>query len=178
MEGITDRVLSLLEASGQNRRTFAQDIGLDDSKLSKSLNGARRFSSLDLARIADKCRVTVDWLFTGEEPALAVAARTTSGQARTALEAAKQYSTMREDLAVFGWEQPWRPLEAEIPGGTYAEQGKALAAAALARAAEAGLSLTAPACLPWWRRHSGPMWPWWRWTKVSTGSRRRRMRRS
>ena len=147
MEGITDRVLSLIEASGQNRRAFAQDIGLDDSKLSKSLNGARRFSSLDLARIADKCGVTVDWLVTGEEPALAVAARTTSGEARTALEAAKRYSTMREDLAVFGWEQPWRPLEVEIPGGTYAEQGKALAAAALARVAEAGLSLT-DAALP------------------------------
>ena len=142
MEGITDRVLSLIEASGQNRRAFAQDIGLDDSKLSKSLNGARRFSSLDLARIADKCGVTVDWLVTGEEPALAVAARTTSGQARTAIEAAKRYSTMREDLAVLGWEQPWRPLEVEIPGGTYAEQGKALAAATLARVAEAGLSLT------------------------------------
>ena len=115
MEGITGRVLSLIEASRQSRRAFAQDIGLDDSKLSKSLSGARRFSSLDLARIADKCGVTVDWLVTGEEPALAVAARTTSGEARTAIEAAKRYSTMREDLAVFGWEQPWRPLEAEIP---------------------------------------------------------------
>ena len=126
-------MLSLIEASGQNRRAFAQDIGLDDSKLSKSLNGARRFSSLDLARIADKCGVTVDWLLTGEEPALALAARTTSGQARTALEAAKRYSTMREDLAAFGWEQPWRPLDIEIPSGTYAEQGRALASAALAR---------------------------------------------
>jgi Zn-dependent peptidase ImmA (M78 family) len=142
MEGITDRVLSLIQASRQSRRAFAQDIGLDDSKLSKSLNGARRFSSLDLARIADKCGVTVDWLVTGEEPALAVAARTTSGEARTALEAARRYSTMREDLAAFGWEQPWRPLEIEIPSGTYAEQGKALAAAALARAAEKGLSPT------------------------------------
>jgi Zn-dependent peptidase ImmA (M78 family)/transcriptional regulator with XRE-family HTH domain len=142
MEGITDRVLRLIEASGQNRRAFAQDIGLDDSKLSKSLNGARRFSSLDLARIADKCGVTVDWLVTGEEPALAVAARTISGEARTAIAAAKRYSTMREDLAVFGWEQPWRPLGVEIPGDTYTEQGKALAVAALARVAEGGLSLT------------------------------------
>jgi Zn-dependent peptidase ImmA (M78 family)/transcriptional regulator with XRE-family HTH domain len=142
MEGITDRVLSLIEASGQSRRAFAQDIGLDDSKLSKSLNGARRFSSLDLARMGEKCGVTVDWLVTGEEPALAVAARTTSGEAGTALEAAKRYSTMREDLAMFGWEQPWRPLETEIPSGTYTEQGKALAVAALTRVAEAGLSLT------------------------------------
>ena len=83
----------------------------------------------------------------GTQPALAVAARTTSGEARTAIEAAKRYSTMREDLAVLGWEQPWRPLEAAIPGGTYAEHGKALAAAALARVAEAGLSL-ADAALP------------------------------
>ena len=142
MEGITGRVLSLIGASGQSRRAFARGIGLDDSKLSKSLSGVRRFSSLDLARVADKCGVTVDWLVTGEEPALAVAARTTSGQARTAIEAAKRYSTMREDLAVLGWEQPWRPLEGAVPRGTYAEQGRALAAAALARAAEAGLPLT------------------------------------
>lgn len=142
MEGIPDRVLHLIKASGQNRRAFASGIGLDDSKLSKSLSGARRFSSLDLARVAHKCGVTVDWLVTGEEPALAVAARTTSGEARTALETAKRYATVREDLAAFGWEQPWRPLDAGIPGGTYGEQGKALAAAALARAAEAGLSPT------------------------------------
>ncbi|MGH3279527.1 MAG: ImmA/IrrE family metallo-endopeptidase [Trebonia sp.] len=140
-------MLSLIEASGQNRRAFARDIGLDDSKLSKSLGGARRFSSLDLARIADKCGVTVDWLVTGEEPALTVAARTTSGQARTAVEAAKRYAAMREDLAVLGWEQPWRPLDVEIPGGTYAEQGKALAAAALARVASVGMSV-ADANLP------------------------------
>jgi Zn-dependent peptidase ImmA (M78 family)/transcriptional regulator with XRE-family HTH domain len=141
MEGIPDRVLSLIEASGQSRRDFAQDIGLDDSKLSKSLSGARRFSSLDLARVAEKCAVTVDWLVTGEEPVLAIAARTTSGEARTALEAAKRFSTMREDLTAFGWEQPWRPLEDAIPSGTYAEQGRALAAAALARIASSGLSV-------------------------------------
>jgi Zn-dependent peptidase ImmA (M78 family)/transcriptional regulator with XRE-family HTH domain len=141
MEGIPDRVLSLIEASGLSRRAFAQRIGLDDSKLSKSLSGARRFSSLDLARVAEKCGVTVDWLVTGEEPALAVAARTTSGEARTALEAAKRYSSMREDLAAFGWEQPWRPVEAEITRGTYAEQGRGLAVAALARLTEAGLSV-------------------------------------
>jgi Zn-dependent peptidase ImmA (M78 family)/transcriptional regulator with XRE-family HTH domain len=142
MEGIPGRVLNLIEASGQSRRAFAQDIGLDDSKLSKSLSGARRFSSLDLARVADKCGVTIEWLLTGEEPALSLAARTTTGQARTALEAAKRYSVMREDLATFGWEQPWRSLGIEVPRGTYAEQGRALASAALARVTSAGLSVT------------------------------------
>jgi Zn-dependent peptidase ImmA (M78 family)/transcriptional regulator with XRE-family HTH domain len=142
MEGTPGRVLNLIEASGQSRRAFAQDIGLDDSKLSKSLSGARRFSSLDLARIADKCGVTIEWLLTGDEPALAVAARTTTGQAHTALEAAKKYGVMREDLAALGWAQPWRPLDVGAPGGTYAEQGRALADAALARTASAGLSVT------------------------------------
>jgi Zn-dependent peptidase ImmA (M78 family)/transcriptional regulator with XRE-family HTH domain len=141
MEGIPGRVLTLIEASGQSRRAFAQDIGLDDSKLSKSLSGARRFSSLDLARVADKCGVTIEWLLTGEELALALAARTTTGQARTALEAAKRYSVMRQDLVAFGWEQPWRPLDTGAPGGTYAEQGRALASAALARVNSAGLSV-------------------------------------
>lgn len=133
MEGISDRVLSLIEASGLSRRAFARDIGLDDSKLSKSLSGARRFSSLDLARVAERYSVTVDWLVTGEEPALALAARTTTGDARTAVDAAKRYSIMREDLAAFGWEQPWRPLEFEIPRGMHAAQGEALADAALER---------------------------------------------
>lgn len=144
MEGIPARVLNLIEASGQSRRAFAQDIGLDDSKLSKSLNGARRFSSLDLARIAEKCDVTVDWLVTGEEPALALAARTTTGDARTALDSAKLYTTMRDDLAAFGWEQPWRPVSADVASGTYAQQGQALAAAALARVAAEGLSVSTP----------------------------------
>lgn len=142
MEGIPDRVLGLIKASGLSRRAFARDIGLDDSKLSKSLSGARRFSSLDLARIADRFDVTVDWLVTGEEPALALAARTTSGEARTALEAAKRYSVMREDLAAFGWEQPWRDLVVSVPpDSTYAQQGEALATAALERLATEGLSV-------------------------------------
>jgi len=131
MQGIPGRVLSLIEDSGLSRRAFAGEIGLDDSKLSKSLSGTRRFSSLDLARIADRCKVTVDWLVTGEEPPLAVAARTTSGDARTALEAAKRYSTIRGDLASLGWPQPWRPVTPAAVSGTYAEQGRALARPAL-----------------------------------------------
>jgi Zn-dependent peptidase ImmA (M78 family)/transcriptional regulator with XRE-family HTH domain len=131
MQGIPGRVLSLIEDSGLSRRAFAGEIGLDDSKLSKSLSGTRRFSSLDLARIADRCKVTVDWLVTGEEPPLAVAARTTSGDARTALEAAKRYSTIRDDLASLGWPQPWRPVSLAAVSGTYAEQGRALARPAL-----------------------------------------------
>jgi Zn-dependent peptidase ImmA (M78 family) len=148
MQEIADRVLRLIEASGLSRRAFGQRIGLDDSKLSKSLSGARRFSSLDLARIAELGDVTVDWLVTGEEPALAVGAKTTTGEARTALNAARRYAAMRGDLASLGFPQPWRPLPAGVASlsspASYAEQGRLLAAEALSRVSKAGRSVAEP----------------------------------
>jgi Zn-dependent peptidase ImmA (M78 family)/transcriptional regulator with XRE-family HTH domain len=144
MDGIPDRVLGLIEASGLSRGDFARGIGLDDSKLSKSLAGIRRFSSLDLACIAEECGVTVDWLITGEEPPLAMAARTTTGEARTAVEAARRYSTMRGDLASLGFAQPWRPVPVPPDNGNYVEQGRRLAAAALARVREMGRWVAEP----------------------------------
>jgi Zn-dependent peptidase ImmA (M78 family)/transcriptional regulator with XRE-family HTH domain len=162
MDAIPDRVRGLIGASGLSRGAFAQEIGLDDSKLSKSLSGVRRFSSLDLAAIAEFCHVTVDWLLTGEESALAVAARTTTGDARTASQAADWLATLRGDLAFLGYEQPWRPVAAgsasrssasrssasrSSGSGSYAEQGHRLADAALARVDEAGRSV-AEADLP------------------------------
>ena len=141
MEVIASRVVGLIEASGLNRGAFAQRVGLDDSKLSKSLRGARRFSSLDLARIAELCQVTVDWLVTGEEPTLAVAARTTTGDARTAIEAARRYADLRADLTFLGYPQPWAPVTTELASGSPAAQGGRLAQQALARIAQAGRSV-------------------------------------
>lgn len=130
--------MGLIEASGLNRRAFGLRVGLDESKMSKSLSGARRFSSVDLARIAELCQVTVDWLITGEEPPLAIAARTTGGNAGAALDAAKRYSTLRTDIASLGYHQPWLPRVPSFGRGGYVEQGRALASEALARVAKAG----------------------------------------
>lgn len=143
MANVPERVLDLIEASGLSRRAFGQRVGLDESKMSKSLSGARRFSSVDLARIADLCQVTVDWLITGEEPPLALAARTTSGNAATALDAARRYSTLRTDIASLGYPQPWQPVTARLGAGGYVEQGRRLAEQALARVAEVGRSVRA-----------------------------------
>lgn len=141
MPSIPDRVLSLIEVSGVSRHAFGQRIGLDDSKLSKSLNGTRRFSSLDLARIAELCKVSVDWLLTGEELPLAVAARTTTGDAGDALQTAKRYVVLRADLAAFGYPQPWQQSTRGVAPGSYADQGKRLADEALTRVSHAGLSI-------------------------------------
>ncbi|WP_370585523.1 helix-turn-helix domain-containing protein [Nocardia sp. XZ_19_231] len=143
MSEIPERVRELIRTSGLYQRDFAGQIGLDDSKLSKSLSGARRFSSLDLARIADACGVTVDWLLTGVDPALAVAARTTGGSAGDAVRIAKRYGRLRDDLTDLGYPQPWRPVEISEASG-YLDQGKRLAVAALARVAECSTSVTEP----------------------------------
>src|SRR5438874_438112 len=108
--------------------------------MSKSLSGARRFSSVDLARIAELCQVTVDWLITGEEPPLAMAARTTSGNAASALDAARRFSTLRADMASLGYPQPWRSVTGLRSGG-YVEQGRRLAHEALTRVDKAGCSV-------------------------------------
>lgn len=144
MSSIADRVLRLAEESGLSRHDFAVQVGLDDSKLSKSLGGARRFSSLDLARIAEQCRVTVDWLVTGEDLPLAVAARTTGGSAGAALQLARRYSGLRADVATLGYSQPWRPLRADLDQGGWSDQGRQLARDALIQAGASGIS---------WREH-------------------------
>ncbi|GLY32539.1 XRE family transcriptional regulator [Kineosporia sp. NBRC 101731] len=111
MSTTADRVRELIAVSGFTHRDFAERIGLDATKLSKSLGGSRRFSSLDLAQVSEQCGVTVDWLITGVEPELAVAARSTGGTAALALEEAQRLSTTRSDMAFLGFGQPWRGLD-------------------------------------------------------------------
>jgi Zn-dependent peptidase ImmA (M78 family)/transcriptional regulator with XRE-family HTH domain len=123
MPSTPDRVRHLISESGLTQRDFALRIGLDDSKLSKSLSGSRRFSSLDLARIADLSQVTVDWLITGDEPPLALAARTAGGSASIAIREAKRLSAMRSDVAMLGFPQPWRPLDGFDDSGGWVDQG-------------------------------------------------------
>jgi Zn-dependent peptidase ImmA (M78 family)/transcriptional regulator with XRE-family HTH domain len=73
---LRDRVLRVVERSGLRQGEFAALVGMDPTKLSKSLSGVRRFTSLELAVIADHGGVTVDWLLTGQgRPLPAVAAR-------------------------------------------------------------------------------------------------------
>lgn len=136
------RDLALIAASGASQGEFARAVGLDDSKLSKSLGGTRRFSSLDLANIADVHQVTVDWLLTGEQPVLALAARSASGSARRAIEAADELAELCENITLVGYGQPWRPLEPDVSSGGAVEQGQALAEAALRRVREAGRNET------------------------------------
>lgn len=138
-----ERVRSVIAERGESQRAFAQAVGIDETKLSKSLSGARRFSSTDLALIAAYTNVTVDWLITGEEPALAVAARSTGGSAAEALREAERLVDLRVGMEFVGYPQPWAPVDFTAQG-RHVDQGRQLADAALARITELGLKITTP----------------------------------
>jgi AcrR family transcriptional regulator len=64
-QALSDRVRRLVAHLGCTQGDFAARIGLDGSKLSRSLNGARRFTLPELARIAEVGGVSTDWLLNG-----------------------------------------------------------------------------------------------------------------
>jgi Zn-dependent peptidase ImmA (M78 family)/transcriptional regulator with XRE-family HTH domain len=73
---ISDRVRATVTELGLSSRQFAERIGLDEDKLSKSLKGIRRFSPLELASISEVSGKSTDWYLTGVEPRqMGIAAR-------------------------------------------------------------------------------------------------------
>ncbi|MFF5986584.1 TetR/AcrR family transcriptional regulator [Prauserella flavalba] len=73
-EDLRTRVRSLIPAKPGAQREFARAIGIDETKLSKSLKGTRRFSPHELVRIAEYAGVTVNWLLNGSDDAATVTA--------------------------------------------------------------------------------------------------------
>jgi Zn-dependent peptidase ImmA (M78 family)/transcriptional regulator with XRE-family HTH domain len=102
-EDLRKRVRELILRAGTTQARFADEIGLDSTKLSKAVNGVRRFSALELALIAEHHGTTVDWLLTGvSRQSAALAARATSTQCdawTTALERTKQLADVANALA-------------------------------------------------------------------------------
>ncbi|WP_285489152.1 TetR/AcrR family transcriptional regulator [Amycolatopsis taiwanensis] len=68
------RVRAVLREYPDSQRAFAEEIGLDPTKLSKSLTGIRRFTATELTRIARIGNVTVNWLINGSDEADTVSA--------------------------------------------------------------------------------------------------------
>ncbi|HEY3687415.1 MAG TPA: TetR/AcrR family transcriptional regulator [Streptosporangiaceae bacterium] len=61
-EDLPQRVRSVIVALECSQREFARRIVMDPSKLSRSLNGTRRFTLAEITRIADTGRVELGWL--------------------------------------------------------------------------------------------------------------------
>ncbi|WP_125616613.1 helix-turn-helix domain-containing protein [Specibacter cremeus] len=132
MNTSVDRVREVIASTGLSQSDFAEAVGLDAPKMSKSLGGARRFSSLDFARIAEVGHVTVDWLLSGVEPAFATAARRTTGSGgEAAMAEARRIVDLRSVAGDLGYPQePGPPLGVSL-GHSPRTDGEALAGAAL-----------------------------------------------
>lgn len=144
MPTVTDRIRSLIDGTGLSQREFATQVGLDNSKMSKSLSGVRRFSSLDLARIAELGGVTIDWLLSGASSQLGVAARVSAnGSGAAAITTARRLGEIRADVAPLGYPQDWRPVP-YTQTANYEAAGAALADAATQQVRSRGLDAHAP----------------------------------
>lgn len=67
-DGLIGRVREIIGATGMSQRRIAERIGIDESKLTKSLTGKRKFSSYELAALAELGGRTVEWVLSGSEP--------------------------------------------------------------------------------------------------------------
>lgn len=61
------RVRDCLASSGKTQAELAEELELTPSQLSKSLNGGRQFSMMDIARLVEIFDVSMHWLVTGQE---------------------------------------------------------------------------------------------------------------
>jgi AcrR family transcriptional regulator len=65
-ESVRVRVRGAADAAGRTRRELAAAVGIDETKLSKSLTGRRRFTPEELDAIADCTGVDLAWLLRGD----------------------------------------------------------------------------------------------------------------
>jgi len=107
---------------------------MDAPKLSKSLSGSRRFTSFELAAIAEIGNTTVDWILTGEErAAVSLAARAQTQEstpADSAISQALLYEDIFETLRTLGWPRQSGRFTAPRLTGSWVGQGQQLAQAA------------------------------------------------
>jgi len=131
-DGAASRVRQLIVESGSTQSQFAEQLGMDTTKLSKSLNGQRRFTSLELALIAQAAGVTVDWLLNGEtnEALAARFAPDDSGRLTGVRAEARRLAESRENLAFLGRAREF-PQPKPFISSLWTEQGEELANYAL-----------------------------------------------
>ena len=67
--GLAERARDAIRDSGLAQRAVARQIGVDETKLSKSLKGIRRFPAHEIVLLATVTGVTAHWLITGSDSA-------------------------------------------------------------------------------------------------------------
>jgi transcriptional regulator with XRE-family HTH domain len=141
---IAERVRGVIADCRLSQAEFAVVSSIEASKLSKSLNGSRRFTSLELAKIAELGKVTVDYLLTGEASPLAMAARKSiDSPAELASRVGTRFAELREVAAHLGAPTRFDPLPHGALVGREIDRAAVLADRAVRRCAERNLNPTA-----------------------------------
>jgi Zn-dependent peptidase ImmA (M78 family) len=123
-----------------SQRQIAEEIGIDAPKLTKSLKGERRFSSYELAALAELDGRTVDWLLTGVEPKrLAFAYRSTLLDHEVDDNAGRETASLIADRFQVAFDLGFAPVVPPLPtarvSGGYVETADRFAHAAVERIA-------------------------------------------
>lgn len=131
-EQVTARVNGVIERSSLSKKDFAKAIGIDGPKLAKSLAGKRRFTSLELALVAELGSTTVDWLLTGDSTRELVLAHRAAEHAIEASdlvgrETIEMLVEKIEGLQFLGRSLPFPPLPLKPAGSGYVKQAQKLA---------------------------------------------------
>lgn len=132
---LTDRVRQVVDTTGLTHAEFAERVGIDGPKLSKSLSGQRNFSSSELAAIAQEGRQSVDWLLTGAPSRSWQITARAEPKSLTELQASgtELISAVAERfdaLEALGLHADVAALPARWPARSFAQQADALAAQA------------------------------------------------
>ncbi|WP_309127105.1 ImmA/IrrE family metallo-endopeptidase [Microbacterium sp.] len=126
------RVNDVIERSSLTKKDFASAIGIDGPKLAKSLAGKRRFTSLELALVAEQGGTTVDWLLNGDSTRELVLAHRAAEHAIEASdlvgrETIEMLVEKLEGLQFLGRPLPFPSLPAKPTAGGYVNQAQKLA---------------------------------------------------
>lgn len=126
------RVDEVIERSSLSKKDFAKAIGIDGPKLAKCLVGKRRFTSLELALVAELGGTTVDWLLSGDSTRELVLAHRAAEHAIEASdlvgrETIEMLVEKGEGLHFLGRALPLPPLPAKPTGGGYVKHAQKLA---------------------------------------------------
>ncbi|NMO50325.1 ImmA/IrrE family metallo-endopeptidase [Actinoplanes sp. TBRC 11911] len=128
---LRSRIRSAMSVRGVSQQALARAIGLDATALSKALNGARNFKSLEVALIAEHLELSAsDLLSDSPAPPVAVAARAqpdASPALQAALARVNFLLELHRLLTDLGFDWHATVLDDPLRSGTAHDQGVALA---------------------------------------------------
>lgn len=101
---LAERVRHAVHYAGLAQRDVARRVGIDETKLSKSLRGQRRFTPAELTELATVTGVTVSWLLSGSEGDTGTAKPPAPAAALARAEEPRDQAQRRRLIAEKAWE--------------------------------------------------------------------------